>query len=83
MMTRKNVRAMGYPRCTLPPYGMARGQVPAAVGAPGMPNEMPTVGVRSLAMVYPEWQEFRELYTPDAALCRGTLFKELDKPFCY
>ncbi|MBE6639681.1 MAG: spore coat associated protein CotJA [Ruminococcaceae bacterium] len=44
---------------------------------------MHTAGDRPLAMVYPEWQEFRELHALDAALCRGTLFKELDKPFCY
>ena len=40
-------------------------------------------GLRShpLAMVYSPLQEFRELYTPDVALDRGTLFAELDLPF--
>ena len=34
-----------------------------------------------LAMVYSPLQEFRELYTPDVALDRGTMFAELDLPF--
>lgn len=34
-----------------------------------------------LAMVYSPYQLFRDLYTPDAALGRGTLFAELDLPF--
>lgn len=40
-------------------------------------------GLRShpLAMVYSPLQEFREIYTPDIALDRGTLFAELDLPF--
>ena len=34
-----------------------------------------------LAMVYSPYQHFREIYTPDTALDRGTLFSELDLPF--
>ncbi|MBQ9467467.1 MAG: spore coat associated protein CotJA [Clostridia bacterium] len=34
-----------------------------------------------LAMVYPEEQKFIDLYTPEEALTRGTLFKQLDMPF--
>lgn len=34
-----------------------------------------------LAMVYSPYQVFRELYSPDTALSRGTLFSELDLPF--
>ena len=34
-----------------------------------------------LAMVYSPLQEFHELYEPDMALERGTLFSELDLPF--
>lgn len=33
-----------------------------------------------LAMVYSPYQEWRQTYTPDIALCRGTLFGELDLP---
>ena len=36
----------------------------------------------SLAMVYSPVQEWREIYTIDRALERGTLFAELDKPLC-
>ena len=34
-----------------------------------------------LAMVYSPLQEFHELYTPEKALERGTVFTELDLPF--
>ena len=37
---------------------------------------------RSLAMVYSPCQDFVNVYEPMAALSRGTLFAELDKPFC-
>lgn len=30
---------------------------------------------------YAPMQVFRNLYSPEEALCRGTLFKELDLPF--
>ena len=33
------------------------------------------------AMVYAPVQAFRGLYDPRTALCRGTLFNELDLPF--
>ena len=34
-----------------------------------------------LAMVYAPYQFFREVYSPDVALSRGTMFAELDLPF--
>lgn len=34
-----------------------------------------------LAMVYAPYQFFREVYSPDVALNRGTMFAELDLPF--
>ena len=34
-----------------------------------------------LAMVYTPMQKWRQVYSPDEALMRGTLFGELDKPF--
>ena len=37
-------------------------------------------GSHQLAMVYSPCQAFRMLYSPEAALMRGTLFEELDKP---
>ena len=36
---------------------------------------------KSLAMVYSPYQHFGELYEQGEALCRGTVFRELDKPF--
>lgn len=36
---------------------------------------------RSLAMVYSPCQVWRGIYAPDMALRRGTMFKELDKPW--
>ncbi len=82
-MTRKNVRPMGYPYRVPQSVNAMKGQGMGVSDMKYVPDTMPTVGDRSLAMVYPEWQQFRELYAPDAALCKGTLFKELDKPFCY
>lgn len=35
-----------------------------------------------IAMAYVPWQEWRNLYSAEKALCRGTIFEELDKPFC-
>lgn len=35
----------------------------------------------SLAMVYPPRQCWRDLYDADVGLERGTIFRELDKPF--
>lgn len=34
-----------------------------------------------VGMVYAVSQTYRELYTPEQALCNGTLFRELDLPF--
>ena len=34
-----------------------------------------------LAMAYVPWQDFKDLYPAEKALCRGTIFEELDKPF--
>ncbi len=35
----------------------------------------------SLSMVYPPRQCWRELYNADIGLSRGTIFRELDKPW--
>ena len=36
---------------------------------------------KSLAMVYSPCQAFEALYEPDEALFRGTVFRQLEKPF--
>ena len=39
------------------------------------PSDMP------VAMAYVPWQKWQDLYDPYKGLERGTIFKELDKPF--
>lgn len=34
-----------------------------------------------IAMSYVPWQEWHDIYPAEKALCRGTIFEELDKPF--
>jgi hypothetical protein len=34
------------------------------------------------AMAYVPWQHFTKAYEPQKALMVGTIFPELDKPFC-
>jgi len=34
-----------------------------------------------IAMAYVPWQEWKKIYAAEKALCRGTIFEELDKPF--
>ena len=34
-----------------------------------------------VAMAYVPWQYFENVFEPDAALCKGTIFPELYKPF--
>ena len=86
-MTRNNVRPMGYPACSVPSLKGMWTQNMQMSGMKQIPSrQMPTTMTaeeRSLAMVYPKWQEFRDLYPLETALVKGTLFKELDKPFCY
>lgn len=36
----------------------------------------------ALAMAYVPIQQFDATYSPDVAIVKGTLFPELDKPFC-
>ena len=35
-----------------------------------------------IAMAYVPWQKFRDIYNPEKAFCQGTIFAELDLPFC-
>ncbi|MCI8402701.1 MAG: spore coat associated protein CotJA [Lachnospiraceae bacterium] len=35
-----------------------------------------------IAMAYVPWQRWRRTYDPHRALMSGTIFPELDKPFC-
>lgn len=64
-----------------------RGVSPAASNSPTPPEppqeapEEAPYTARPLAMVYAPSQTFQNLYEPDEALSRGTLFAELDLPF--
>ena len=44
-------------------------------------NDAQVIVYPTLAMVYIPNQEFRELYDAEIGLHRGTIFRELDKPF--
>lgn len=35
-----------------------------------------------IAMVYVPWQRFSQTYELSKGLCAGTIFPELNKPFC-
>lgn len=35
----------------------------------------------ALAMAYVPWQQWSQTYAPQKAMCAGTIFPELDKPF--
>ena len=43
---------------------------------------MDGLGQFPLAMAYVPWQRFGQTYDLSKALCTGTIFPELDKPFC-
>lgn len=45
-------------------------------------SEFSCVDDYPLAMTYVPMQRFENLYSRDTALYRGTLYKDLDKPFC-
>ena len=51
-----------------------------AAAAPTPPGRECDTPYPSLAMVYAPKQSFRMTYSPEEALGRGTLFRELDKP---
>ena len=36
-----------------------------------------------LAFAYVPFQEYKNIYSPDKALCSGTIFKDLNIPFEY
>ena len=52
---------------------MRQGQVPF--------DELRLSGRFPPAMAYVPWQRLDEMYTPETALERGTLYPELEKPF--
>ena len=45
-------------------------------------HSMDALGRFPIAMAYVPWQRFGQTYDLSKALCAGTIFPELDKPFC-
>ncbi len=60
--------------------GMPHAAAPVAAKPQPKPEAPACPLAPSLAMVYAPCQKFHRLYAPEAALSRGTLFEELDKP---
>lgn len=58
------------------------GTAEAAVRVP-LPDccDLSCVDGLPLGMTYAPMQKYRKLYSPEEALCRGTLYQELDLPF--
>ena len=76
------------------PYGSAmspRSTMPAGTVMPWMTWNMscPNTGVGPLeqnypaAMAYVPWQQWQDIYEPETALARGTIFPDMDLPFDY
>ena len=63
------------------PVGAQPSRTRSGCGCAGESCENPTLSGQSLAMVYSPLQEFDHLYEPEAGLCAGTIFRELEKPF--
>lgn len=66
----------------VPPRRLCDGSLPDPENE-GCGTDVGGWGLKShpLAMVYSPLQDFHQLYTPEVALERGTLFSELDLPF--
>lgn len=47
-----------------------------------MRKNLDAVDMLPLAMAYVPFQRYENIYEPNEALCRGTIFADLDKPFC-
>lgn len=47
-----------------------------------MNRSMDGLGQFPIAMAYVPWQRFGQTYELSKGLCAGTIFPELNKPFC-
>lgn len=65
-----------YPRCTAPAAAMDRCNAQPPAAAPCCKDDM------VLAMAYVKWQNWQKLYDAEKALQYGTIFQELNLPFC-
>lgn len=57
--------------------------IPTNSGACSMKDPLARLGDDfPIAMAYVPWQDWGDIYCAQEGLCRGTMFKELDKIFC-
>ena len=67
---------------SLPTLAPTQNDAPPAVETcTGCSDNADKIFAPSLAMVYAKKQTFQNLYEPEEALARGTLFADLDLPF--
>ncbi len=50
--------------------------------AAAVEDKMPCKNDMVLAMAYVKWQKWQNIYAVEKALHQGTIFQELDLPFC-
>lgn len=66
-----------------PPQRRPRAAAPCPMPQPAPePCPMPQAASGLLAISSIPMQTFGETYPPEAALCKGTIFPELDLPYC-
>ena len=61
---------------------LANGQTIDNMHIPACQNTVSEDANLSLSMVYSPFQVWQNLYDEETGLARGTIFKELDKPWC-
>ena len=59
-----------------------RRPMPSPAPEPAVTCEMETGNDTVLAMAYVKWQTWQKIYDPEKALHNGTIFQELNLPFC-
>ena len=47
-----------------------------------MPDQTEPCAIMPLAVPFVQWQRWENVFDPDTALRHGTIFPELDLPFC-
>lgn len=82
MMRRQRPMAAGRSDAPAPqPPAAPPSQPPAGCGC-GCTNETGcSMDALPVAMAYVSWQNWQNVYDPETALCRGTIFPCLDLPF--
>lgn len=63
------------------PIGAAQCRCPYKTPMPNPSVSMKDIDCLPIAMAYVPWQYWNEVYSVETAICRGTIFPDLDKPF--